>query len=469
MKNGFASAIIVLLLFSIFVHKNLEAQNFSTISGKLPGAEMKNIYLIVKSDYLIENENFTQKTTVKNDGTFSFEVAVGSITPVTLSVNFYTFTFFIAPGEHYHLTGKNIEFDNNINPYIVKPLLPLTLSTPDPLNRFLLQFEKRKQRFEMEKYREIFDSQKLSEFDVLWKPVDTLSEKYRKFCDDYQTYSIGALKATYSKKRSLKLATTYFNKEKPDISNYCYMLFFNAFFEDYLPNHSSEIVFPALEQAINKEASLSKVDEIFKKDPIFLDNELRLLFLIKLLEQEPFRASSTLKLLNDIIASKPSAQIARVAEDILRQTNKLLPHTTAPDFMLPSVSGEPVQSKSLKGKFLYVNFFKTNCYDCLAEMEIMRDLYAKNSRFFEFVSICIDNDKSAFQTFSQNHKYPWKLLFAGYEEAFILQWQAKILPYYILIDKEYKVITCPALSPKEEIRHAMEKISWKEQRKERGK
>jgi len=332
-----------------------------------------------------------------------------------------------------------------------------------------MQFEQKKERFETEKYRDIFNSQNLSEFDVLWISVDTVPEKYRKFCSDYQTYTIGALKAAYSKKRSLKLATNYFNKEKPDISNYCYMLFFNAFFDDYLPYHSDEIVFPVLQNAINKGSSLSGISDILKKEPILFDDELRMLFLIKLLHENPFRESSVTKLLNEIVASKSSGQVIKAAKDVQRQSNTLLPRTVAPDFTFPTASGKMVKSSALKGKFLYVNFFKTNCHDCLAEMEMMKELYSKNSRFFEFVSICIDNDESVFQTFSKSYKYPWTVLYAGYEQDFILQWQVKIIPYYILIDKEYKIISCPALSPPEEVHHIMEKISWEEQRKERKK
>jgi thiol-disulfide isomerase/thioredoxin len=243
------------------------------------------------------------------------------------------------------------------------------------------------------------------------------------------------------------------------------MLFFNAFFDDYLTYHSDAIVFSTLQQAINSGSSLSSISDILKKEPILFDDELRTLFLIKLLDEYPFKESSVTKLLNEIAASKSSEQVVKAAKEVSRKTNILSPRTTAPALTLPTSSGTMVKSETWKGKFLYVNFFKTNCYDCLGEMEMMKELYSKNNRFFEFVSICIDNDESAFQAFSKNYKYPWTVLYAGYEQDFILQWQAKTIPYYILIDKEYKIISCPALSPQEDIHHIMEKISWEEQRK----
>lgn len=453
----------------MLANKSMQAQESAFIKGILPGAEGKTIHLMMTSDYLVEDETSTQKKVIDNDGSFSFEVNITSICPITLSVNFHNITFFIVPGEQYVLNGKKIIFDNNINPYIVRPPLPLMFSDPDPLNRFLMQFDQKKQQFETERYKEIFNSQNLSEFDVLWIPVDTLPEKYRKFCKDYQTYSIGALKANYSKKRSLKLGTNYLNNEKPDISNYCYMLFFNAFFDDYLPYHSNEIAFAVLQEAINKGSPLSNISDILKKDPIFSDNELQTLFLIKLMEQYPFRESSITKLLNEITKSKQSEQIVKAAKDALRQNNRLLSGMTAPDFTLSTQSENTLKSSTLKGKFLYVNFFKTNCYDCLAEMEIMKELYAKNKRFFEFISICIDNEESNFQTFSKTGEYPWTILYVSYNQDFILQWQAKTIPYYVLIDKEHKIISCPALSPKENISHILNKISWEEQRKQREK
>jgi len=339
-------AVLAIVVCSAFAGKNMQAQEVATIKGTLSGSEGKTIHLMMTSDYLVENESSSQKKIIKNDGSFSFDVNVTSISPVTLSVDFQTITFFIASGGHYVLTGKNIVFSNNVNPYIVKPPLPLTLSEPDPLNRFLEQFEQKRQRFEIERYKAIFDTQNLSEFDTLWMPVDALPENYQKFCSDYQTYSIGASKATYSKKRSLKLGTSYLDKEKPDISNYCYMLFFNAFFDDYLPYHSNEIAFSTLQQSINKGSSLGEISEILKKDPIFIEDELRNLFLIKLLEQYPFRESSVKKILNEIITdSKSSKQVVRVAEDVLRQSNACCPAHPLPTLryrMLREIWWNPV-------------------------------------------------------------------------------------------------------------------------------
>ncbi len=124
MNKRIAVFAVYILCYCFFLQK-VAAYNPAVINGTLRGAEGKEIHLMVSPNYLSDEPVTLQKKLIESDGCFSFEIQVSAIIPVTLSINFYEITFFVAPGEHYSLNGKTVLFDNSINPFIVHPRLPL--------------------------------------------------------------------------------------------------------------------------------------------------------------------------------------------------------------------------------------------------------------------------------------------------------------------------------------------------------
>lgn len=457
-RNFVAVALVFLCSFA-------KAQT-CTIEGTLPGAQGREIVLTTVTNHLSEKQEVVQRQKIADDGTFFFSFDVSRIMPVTLSVNFYTTTFFVSPNGKYVLSGKGFYFDDYVNPFIAQPMLPLYLVNTDLLNRFVIRFNRNMQAVEAANYQNILTRQDFTLLDELYMSVDTLPEGIRAFCHDYQYYTIGSLKASYSKKRSPKLATTYLASRAPDAYDYNYMLFFNAFFSEYLPNHGYNISMQELVNAINKQQSLSGALAVLGNDPTLKEPSLRQMYLVKLLREGRFSRQASAKILSALQSESPFVAVREAAGQGREALLYLSQGSVAPMFSLPDASGNIVDSESLKGKYIYVNFFKTNCIDCLAEMETMRELYSRNNAFFEFVSICINDKENAFSVFNDSHKYPWKVLYAGYHQDFIMQWQAKTLPYYILIGSNNKVMECPATTP-DQVNHLMERISWEERRKQR--
>lgn len=466
-KNFAPLRLKILMAVTFLLSSSVFGQN-CTIEGVLQGAEGREIVLSTVKNFLSQTPEPIQKATVAEDGSFLFVFPASGIMPVSLSINYYATTFFVAPGHSYSLRGKNFSFDDFINPIIAKPMLPLYLTDIDALNRFIIQFNRAADKVEETQYYAILSRQDFSAFDALTASVDELPADIQSFCDDYQYYSIGSLKAGYSKKRSPKLGTAYLGSKTPNVYDYNYMTFFNAFFANYLPDHGNNISVSALGTAVFREQNIEKALSLLEKDPVLSDKTLREMFLAKFIKDNAGAKQASVKALAELKNRTSSVGLKDAIDKISTEIMKLATGTAAPAFSLPNAIGEIVDSDDLKGKYLYINFFKTTCLDCIAEMESMKDLYAKNSAFFEFVSICIDDKEQAFRDFEESYEYPWKVVYAGFHPDFIDQWQAKILPYYVLIDAGYNIKECPAKSPESEIGNIMEKISWEERRKQRA-
>ncbi|MDR0364212.1 MAG: TlpA family protein disulfide reductase [Bacteroidales bacterium] len=466
MKNS--NGILILTALICVTFSSLFAQNCS-IEGILPGAEGREIVLSTVKNYLSQTPEIIQKTTVGEDGSFSFSFTTSKIIPVSLSINYYATTFFIAPDRLYTLRGKNFYFDDFVNPIIAKPMLPLFITNIDELNRFIIRFNMASEKVEESQYYAILSRQDFSAFDELTTSTEYLPETFQSFCSDYQYYTIGSLKAGYSKRRSQKLGTTYLKSRTPSVYDYNYMIFFNAYFTNYLPDHGNNIPLTELITAIFRDQNVQKALSILEKDPILSDETIRQMFLVKFIKDDSRVKHAAVKVLSDLKNITADVGIKEAIDQILTEIMRLAFGTDAPILSLPDAEGKILSSDDLKGKYLYINFFKTTCLDCIAEMESMKNIYAKNSAFFEFISICIDDKEQAFLDFDKNYNYPWKVVYSGFYPDFINQWQAKILPYYVLIDNNYKIKECPAKGPDDGISSIMEKISWEERRKQRAK
>lgn len=63
----------------------------------------------------------------------------------------------------------------------------------------------------------------------------------------------------------------------------------------------------------------------------------------------------------------------------------------APDFELPTLSGETVRLSDLRGKIVFVNFWATWCAPCREEMPSMEGLYGRlGTDQFEMLAVSVD-------------------------------------------------------------------------------
>lgn len=78
------------------------------------------------------------------------------------------------------------------------------------------------------------------------------------------------------------------------------------------------------------------------------------------------------------------------------------------NFILPDPLGHKVDFKSLKGKYVLIDFWASWCAPCRQSFPHMREVYKKyKSDQFEIYSISIDEDKDAWLKAVKEEKNPW--------------------------------------------------------------
>lgn len=457
--------IVHLICFSLLTLSAL-AQT-AMISGFLKGAEGREIRLTKVTDWLTKEQQTIAKQTIQDDGSFSFTFELHQIEPVVLLVAFQKMELFAVPNFKHQLYGEKFVYDDRINPFIISQKLPLQFSKNDTLNRYIIEFDKVLEEYVYKNINQLHHIHDVNLLDSLYKIPENLSQNFQNFYEKYIYYTIGTEKINHLKARPLNFGKRYLNRQSPNSDDYCYMQFFNKYFENYFSNERGKISFRTCQNMILKEQPIDSLLNYLGQDPILLDEDLRELVCLKILQDNFSNFDLAKKTLQAFGDKTRFSSYKIISQQLLKNFNRLKSGTIAPKFALTQTDGTLVQSNDLKGKYLYIMFFKTNCTECLNEMEQMRPVYEKNKDFFEFVTIFLDDKKSDFISFTNSYKYPWKMLYAGNDYDFFQQWQTKSFPLQALISPDYKILEYPTVNVRNGIIQKIEKLSFEENRKKR--
>jgi thiol-disulfide isomerase/thioredoxin len=109
----------------------------------------------------------------------------------------------------------------------------------------------------------------------------------------------------------------------------------------------------------------------------------------------------------------------------------------APDFSLPMLDGEVLNSKTLKGNIVVLNFWATWCQPCMAELPVLKDL-AATSRV-KIIGIALDEEGAkVVKPFVADHGINYPVVI-GDQDVFE-QFNGLAIPYSLLLDSSQHIV-----------------------------
>ena len=115
-----------------------------------------------------------------------------------------------------------------------------------------------------------------------------------------------------------------------------------------------------------------------------------------------------------------------------------------PDFTLENDKGEKITMESLKGSYVFLDFWASWCGPCIAEFPHVKTAYEKHGKRlnFKIVGISIDKNKKAWESALAKYELPWLQLLDGQGAASVSEnmLHVKSIPSTFLIDPQGRII-----------------------------
>lgn len=114
--------------------------------------------------------------------------------------------------------------------------------------------------------------------------------------------------------------------------------------------------------------------------------------------------------------------------------------TPAPEFTLVDLEGRSVNLSDFRGKYVFLNFWGTNCRYCVAEMPNIQKLYEKYGNDVAIVGINIGEKPETVKNFMEKNGYNFPILLDRDGEV-SAQYLVRYIPTTYIISPQGEVVT----------------------------
>ena len=442
MNRKISHILLIVLLVATTVAR---AQSPVTITGTAAFAAGEEIRLLVFHDLLNGIADVAATDIIDKHGRFVLKYNTHDILLAQLAIRTSKAEFFIVPANSYNFT---ITVDSVlyqlINPEKYGGYLQIESATTDTadlnfkINRFSRYFNSVTDDYS---FPMIYGSEE-NVFDTV---RDIIAKQFvfqyvpTNFYQSYGYYTLGSIDLLEYRKKPLYLYEKYFDNDYILYNNPAYMSLFNQFYEGYLyysPYVSKEL----LDRTINESPDYTTLFNEVGRDPKLANARLRELVIIKnligFLDNKEFDRGNIIKLLEYIRLTSSFDKHIEIINSTLNQIKKS--RNVLEEVTFLDEKGHKAQLKQYEGIPVYLQVFQTDCINCVREMMIIKELQSEYKGRIQFVSLCVDPDKSTYQAFVKRYgkQFDWPVLYFDAQYDWLLQQGVETLPEHLFLNAD---------------------------------
>jgi len=452
--------ILILVLFATITFGF--AYNPTVIIGTAKFAANCDLRIYKYDDLLSYKRVLVTNTRIDKHGNFRVEIDLNQPSYFMFCINFIEGDFYAEPEYTYNV---ELEADSKYkNPIEISAAeVPMYVICKDSLfkdiNSLINALDNAVGIFlsQNNNFEKIYFGRNIKTIDSLKSIIfDGWGENNGQYFRTYQKYTFANVDLIFRSKMTDTLFKLYIGNNEIYTENSAYMNFFNSFFNNYFDNPFSKFSKLLIQDIINKEADLFKISNELGRDPLLANEIIREIVLIKMLTElyvkEDFNQANIYKLLTEISKNSKFPEHRKMAANSIYMLHSKINSKMLIDFEFKNVSGVNTKISNFLGKYIYIQFFTTDCESCIRDMYGINKLKKTYGDSIEFISISVDvNSGKLFQFVNKQIDFNWQILHFNNDYDFIDNYQIKGLPYSIFLDKDGQIIANPALQPDEDL------------------
>ncbi|MCL3781712.1 TlpA family protein disulfide reductase [Prolixibacteraceae bacterium JC049] len=438
----------------IFMSLNSIAQHVIVKGGS-------NDYSGKKLSFYIDNDPITHsaekvgESMVTGKNKFRAKISINQPQQIWFDYGVFRFFFFVEPDKKYQIQlppFKGKAEHQKRSPFFRPEWVQLKVNNEDStqLNNQIWNFEREFNR-ELDKViRPLVERRSVAHMKQLQQFISSyIKQGGSTYFHFYLHYKLGYVELLRDTRSAKKVLTKYFQSNQLQLN----IPVANSLFQTISKNFLIEIpknISPQLNKLLGQK-DLKSVKTI-AGSYVGLSDPYTELLLLKNFYNSYYRKDYSPKLMEELIqlqTKSSNSKISKLAQKALEKISYLRPGTEAPSFYLMNQKGERINSQSLYGKFVYLNFMRSDDFASQQYLKILNEYKQKFGKDLEIVSIAVqDTFQKAVDYFKQNN-YDWQLLRGATTTKIKDQYKIVTYPTFYLIDPDGVLRLSPAPSPAE--------------------
>lgn len=138
-----------------------------------------------------------------------------------------------------------------------------------------------------------------------------------------------------------------------------------------------------------------------------------------------------------------SAYLGQRLKNTIDEMKRTFVGSIAPDFTLPTPTGEEVSLSDYRGKYLLLDFWASWCGPCLREIPNVKRVYERfHNQGFEILSVSLDEKKENWTSAIEKNQLNWGHVSSlkGWKCPVVELYHISGVPAMFLLDKEGKIV-----------------------------
>jgi len=452
-------------LFFLVIFSCLPGQVIS-ISGSGRGYQNAELRIYSQSDPITKRFKPLFRTLCDEKGSFSFEVPCKGRELIYIRTGIFCFSINAAEGSKYEIRLPDFiskprgEEQNPL--FVEKNLIPEIVNDTNDINNLIRIFDAEYDPIFNDVAERVFRNIKKGEIPGLIEKLNRVSRANGPvFYSNFVKYRMMMLNQVAFGTYPGRIEDSTLINARFDSENQAFLDLVEQLFTGYFRGLASGPLREAYNRALTS-SSLNDLKYVILKDGKAVEKQLQEYIILLNLCSEYYNGSvpleNTIKIISSLKSDGFSPFIKEIASQLLEKIVSTLPGTIPPDFSLLNDNGRKVSLKDFKGRYLIMSFTRSDNPATVMEFGLLNMWYKKYQADLEVITILTDHDYKSAMKKMENNGFKWTFLDGSSSDFLEYQYDIKMYPTFLVLDRENRIIADPASFPSEYLESWIRKL-----------